>query len=249
MIIGRTWWLGAVLVLLSTSAWAAKDKDKNKEAANQTVDSGSFGIFVNGQRVATEAFNIQQNSSGSVATSQFKTEGAAGNAIQTSELQLTATGNLVRYEWKEVSPGKSSAVVTPDGEFLIGRYTESADAKPLAQPFLLPASTSVLDDYFFIQREIMVWKFLAMTCRQKDGKVECPANQRTQFGTLNPHDRSSVSVNVEFVGREKVPIRGAEQELNRLNIKSDNGNWALWLDDQFKLMRILVENTTEVVRD
>ena len=79
--------------------------------------------------------------------------------------------------------------------------------------------------------------------------MECPANQRTQFGTLNPHDRSSVSVNVEFVGREKVPIRGAEQELNRLNIKSDNGNWALWLDDQFKLMRILVENTTEVVRD
>jgi len=213
------------------------------------VDSGSFGVFVNGQRIATETFDIQQNSSGSTIKSQFKTEGAAGNAIQTSELQLTPTGNLLRYEWKELSPGKSGAEVTPDGEFLIGRYTESADSKPLAQPFLLPASTSVLDDYFFVQREILVWKFLAMTCRQKDGKVECPEKHRTQFGALNAHSRSSMSITVEFVGREKVTIRGAEREWNRLNLKSENENWALWLDDQFKLMRILAENNTEVVRD
>jgi hypothetical protein len=57
-------------------------------------------------------------------------------------------------------------------------------------------------------------------------------------------------VSMEFVGREKVPVRGEERELNRLTLKGDSGEWALWLDDQYKLVRILVpEDNTEVVRD
>ena len=59
-----------------------------------------------------------------------------------------------------------------------------------------------------------------------------------------------MSVTIEFAGREKVTIRGAELELNRLDLKGESGNWALWLDDQFKLQRILISgDNTEVVRD
>jgi hypothetical protein len=39
-------------------------------------------------------------------------------------------------------------------------------------------------------------------------------------------------------------------ELNHFLLKSDAGDWSLWLDDQFKLQRILVPgDNTEVLRD
>jgi hypothetical protein len=238
------------LILLSGSA-AAKGKDKDKQPAEKAVDSGSFGIFQNGHRVATETFSIQQNANGSVATSQFKTDNTVQEkAAQSSELQLTDKGELRRYEWKELSPGHAQALVVPNDEFLMERYGDSPEAKQHEQPFLLPASTSILDDYFFIQREILAWKYLATGCRQQNGQVQCPEKQRVQFGTLNPHSRASMQVSLEFSGREKVAIRGAERELNRLNLESEAGNWTMWLDDQFKLVRIVVkDDNTEVVRD
>jgi hypothetical protein len=57
-------------------------------------------------------------------------------------------------------------------------------------------------------------------------------------------------VSMEFSGREKVPVHGVERELNRFTLKSEGGDWVLWLDDQFKVVRILVaSDNTEVVRD
>ncbi len=240
--------LGLFGLLLVTAAAAGPGKEK--EPAGQMVDSGSFGILVNGRRVATETFSIQQNSSGSVATSEFKTEEGLDKAVQSSELQLTANGDLRRYAWKEVSPGKAQAVVLPNENLLVERSTENPQAKEQEHPFLLPTSTSILDDYFFVHREILAWKYLATGCHQESGRVACPVSQRAQFGALNPHARSSLLVSVEFTGREKVPVHGAERELNHFVLKSDAGEWSLWLDDQFKLVRILVPgDNTEVVRD
>jgi len=242
---------GMLFLSLVSFPGSAAAKDKDKESADKAVDSGSFGIFQNGHRVATETFSIQQNASGSVATSQFKTDNTVQEkAAQSSELQLTEKGELRRYEWKELSPGHAQAVVVPNDEFLMERYSDSPEAKQHEQPFLLPASTSILDDYFFIQREILAWKYLATGCRQQNGQVQCPEKQRVQFGALNPHSRASMQVSLEFSGREKVPVRGVERELNRFNLQSEVGNWTLWLDDQFKLVRILVrDDNTEVVRD
>ena len=223
---------------------------KEKEPAGKIVDSGTFGVFVNGHRVATETFSIEQNNNGSVATSRFKTESGLDQAEQTSELQLTASGDIRKYEWKEVIPGKTQAVVQPNETLLVERSTENPQAKPEEHPFLLPTSTSILDDYFFVHREILIWKYLAMACHQESGRVACPVAQRAQFGALNAHARSSLLVAVEFTGKEKVPIRGVEQDLNHFTLKSDMGDWSLWLDDQFKLVRILVPaDNTEVVRD
>lgn len=228
------------------SAGPAKEKD----APSHTVDSGTFGVFVNGRRVATETFSIQQSSSGSVATSQFKTEAGTDQAAQSSELQLSAAGDLRKYEWKEISPGKATAIVLPNDQFLMERSTNGTQAKQDEQPFLLPASTSILDDYFFVHREILAWRYMATGCRQDKGQTQCPLNQKTQFGTLNPHARASMSITMEFTGRDKINVRGAERELNRFMLKSDAGDWALWLDDQFKLVRILIPgDNTEVVRD
>jgi len=61
---------------------------------------------------------ISQNPNGSVIQSEFKAEGSAGQAVQNSELQLTGTGEIRRYEWKELSPGKHSSVVIPNDQLL-----------------------------------------------------------------------------------------------------------------------------------
>jgi hypothetical protein len=226
---------------------AATDK---KDANSQMVDSGSLGVFMNGRRIATETFSIQQNTNGSVISSQFKTEEGTDKAAQTSELQLAPNGDIRKYEWKEISPGKAEATVSPTNDYLMEHISANANEKAQDQPFMLPLSTSVLDDYVFIHREVLVWRYLATACKQEKGSVQCPANQKTQFGALNPHQRSSLPLSVEFLGRDKVGIRGTERELNKFILRSEGGDWTMWLDDQFKLQRIFVSgDNTEVIRD
>lgn len=221
-----------------------------KDANSQMVDSGSLGVFMNGRRIATETFSIQQNATGSVISSQFKTEEGTDKAAQTSELQLAPNGDLRKYEWKEISPGKAEATVTPNNDYLMEHISANANEKAQDQPFMLPLSTSVLDDYVFIHREVLVWRYLATACKRDNGSVQCPANQKTQFGALNPHQRSSLPLSVEFLGRDKIGIRGTERELNKFILRSEGGDWTMWLDDQFKLQRIFVTgDNTEVVRD
>jgi hypothetical protein len=233
--------------LLAANAWAATPE---KETPGQTVDSGSFGVFMNGKRVATETFSIHQGSAGSSVTSRFKTEAGPDPAEQSSELQLTANGELKSYEWKEISPGQSQATILPIKDFLSERYSSGPTDKTKEQPFLLPVSTNILDDYFFIQREVLAWKYLATSCKQEKGAINCPMKEKAQLGTLNAHARASALVNLQFSGREKVLLHGAEHELIRLDLKSESGDWVLWLDDSLKLQRIVdAANTTEVVRD
>lgn len=102
---------------------------------------------------------------------------------------------------------------------------------------------------FFVQREVLAWKYFFTSCKHDKG-LECQLKQPAQFGTLNAHSRASALVSVQYSGREKVPIRGAEKELIRLDMKTDTGDWVLWLDEQLKLQRILdPANKTEAVRD
>jgi hypothetical protein len=240
-------WSLAVDSCLASAAPMPKEKEKEHEG--KLVDSGSFGVFQSGHRVGTETFSIYQTASGSVIQSEFKTENAPTQDVQTSDLQLTASGNLRRYEWKELSPEKAASVVVPNEDFLSQRWS-TGEEKEHVQPYLLPASTSVLDDYFFIQREVLAWKFLAAACKQEGGQTHCPPRQRAQFGTLNPHQHSSAALSAESLGREKVNLKGGPQELNKLELKNDAGTWQLWLDEQWRVMRIsIVGENTVVDRD
>jgi hypothetical protein len=54
---------------------------------------------------------------------------------------------------------------------------------------------------------------------------------------------------IEFTGKDKVTVHGAEQQLSRFMLKSETGDWAFWLDDNFKMVRLLGDNGIEVVRD
>jgi hypothetical protein len=237
---------GAFVLVLSILANAAAEK----ETSAKLVDSGSFGVFMGGRRVATETFSIHQDSTGSSVTSEFKSESGGNKAEQSSELQLESNGNLRSYEWSESSPGSSHATVVPNQDFLVEKFSKSAQEKLHEQPFLLPASTSILDDYFFVQREVLAWKYLATSCKQENGQLSCPLKQSAQLGTLNAHSQESAPVSVQYSGREKVSIRGTDRDLIRLDVKSDAGDWSLWLDNQLKVQRMVdPASNTEVIRD
>jgi hypothetical protein len=226
-------------------------KEKEKEHEGKNIDSGSFGVFQNGHRVGTETFSIYQTSNGSLINSEFKTENAPAAAVQTSVMQLTASGDIRRYEWKELSPEQAESVVLPNDDFLTQKWSTGPQEKEHEQPYLLPLSTCILDDYFFIHREVLAWRYLGAACKQDKGQLQCPVKQRAQFGTMNPHEHSSAALSAEFLGREKVTLKsGQQQDLLKLELKSDAGTWQLWLDDQFKVMRIsVVGESTEVERD
>ena len=193
---------------------------------------------------------MQQDNGVSVVKSQLQeTGGSRQPSSQKSELEMTGSGELIRYEWND---GSGSLVVTPKDEFLLEKITASASSKTAEQPFLMPNTSADSGQQFFYPsrgaglalsgKPTVSTEAVLMKCQQ--GPVE--------FGVLVPQDRTSMRVRMELVGREKVTIRGTERELLRLNLKGEAFSWALWVDDkdQFKLMRVLIaDDNTEVVRD
>jgi hypothetical protein len=248
---GTRWTMTVAFVLvLSLAAFAgahaADKKDKVKLAPNPTVDSGSFGIFIKGQRVATETFHIEQQNGNSIIKSQLKETGGADSPSQKSDLEITSNGELLRYEWSQSTGGALS--VFPDNDFLKERITTSTTAKPAEQAFLLPSSSPILDNNFFVHREVLAWKYLNGICQPSAGDTKC-RQEPADFGALVPQDRTSMSVRMELVGKEKITIHGAERELMRLNLSGESFQWALWVDDHdhFKLMRVAIPADSTVV--
>lgn len=243
-----TRFLAVACLLISFLAIAANASDKKKSEA-QAVDKGSFGIFIKGQRVATETFDIQQENSTSSIKSQLKEVAGSDPVTQKSDLQVSSSGELVRYDWSQSSGG--SLTVLPNNEFLIEKITTPSSSKPAERPFLMPNTSVILDNNFFIHREVLIWRYLASNCKPENGSMKCK-QEPAEFGVVVPQDRTSIRVRLDLVGEEKVSIRGAERNLLRLNLKSDEFEWTLWVDDrdQFKLMRVAIPaDNTEVIRD
>ena len=242
--------IGILLFSLAVFAETSAADKKDKAEPAKPIDSGSFGVFIKGQRVATETFSIEQRSGISIIKSQLKENAGSDDVTQKSDLEMTASGELTRYEWNQSSGG--SLTVFPDNEFLKERISVSGSSKtPAEQAFLLPSVTPILDNNFFVHREVLAWKYLNAICQPAGGETKC-RKEAADFGTLVPQDRTSLSVRMELVGKEKVSIRGAERELLRLNLHGEQFDWALWVDeaDHFKLLRVAIPaDNTEVVRD
>lgn len=236
----------AVVLAIAVAATAVAG-DKKAAAAGTVVDSGSFGVYVNGKRVATETFRIEQMADTSITRSEVKADEV--KAVQNAELVLAANGDLRRYTWNEVSPSKAQAVVEPQQEIILQRITGGPTDKPIEQQYILPTSTVILDDYFFSQRELLAWRYLGANCRPEPGAPACKL-PRAQFGALIPRQRTSMLINVEYLGRETVTIHGQKRELSRFNLQSEGLDWGLWLDENYKLIRVYIAaDATEVVRD
>ena len=168
---------------------------------------------------------------------------------QKSDLEMTAAGALIRYEWSQSSGG--SLTVAPNNEFLLEKINTPSSSKVVERPFLMPTSSPILDNNFFVHREVLVWRYLAAACKPEGGALKCQQDPG-DFGVLVPQEENSERVRMELVGKEKIQVRGTDRELMRLNLKGDDFDWALWVDEQdhFKLIRVAIPaDNTEVVRD
>ena len=252
-VVTRASWFTMVVLVSSLGSFAASpagdQKNKTKPATAKTVDSGSFGVFVKGQRVVTETFTIHQENGASVIKAQLKETGGGDGTSQKSDLQISSSGELLHYEWSQPSGGSVSVV--PSNDFLVEKVIPPGSGKPSEKPFLMPSSSSVLDNNFFVHREVLVWRYLAADCKPDGANLKCQQDP-AQFGVLVPQDQMSMSIRLGLVGKAKTAIRGVERELLKLNLTGDGLEWSLWVDpqDQFKLIRVTIPaDNTEVVRD
>ena len=246
---------------------ADQTKDKGKSSA-KVADSGSFGIFMNGKRVGTETFNITETPSAdrarsySTASSEIKFDDGHFKATQSAEMQVTAKGELRSYNWHSTLPQKEEASVEPKDELLV-EHIMPADQKKVDVPHMLPISTIILDDNFFSQREVLLWWYLANGCRRQDNGLVCGTGK---FVILVPRQHVSGNATLELMGPAKVTVKGVERELNRVKLDmtgpqsltwlndqshdSDSAQWVLWVDDQYRVIKMTVAGTNvEVVRD
>lgn len=245
-------------VLASASVFA---KGRPEQADSGKVwDSGSFGVFVNGQRVATEKFEIEQKADSSVTESEFKMERGKVKAEQTAEMELAPSGNLLSYTWEATRPKKEETKVDFKNQLLVEHVT-AGDQKEVDIKHFLPASTVILDDNFFSQREVLVWHYLA-TCSRNGGDLACkPAT----FAVLIPQQHVSLDATMHLLGQEKADVKGVEQKFIKAELdmhapqqvfwmkekpgKSDM-KWILWLNDHYKIVKITVPGTNvQVLRD
>jgi hypothetical protein len=251
-------------VLLTTTWLGAGDKAKGdqEKIEPKVLDSGSFGIYANGKRIGTETFKIEVRLDYSVATAEVKVDDGTVKSVQTAEMLVTPKGELHSYIWRATLPVKEEATVEPNDQFLVEHLTP-ADGKKTDVPHLLPISTMILDDNFFSQRELLLWYYLRAGCAaDKENRLMCGP---TTFTILVPHQHLSATATLNIAGVEKINVKGVEKLLNKVILTTGDpkefvmmnkqsepeaGQWLLWVDDQYKIIRVAVTGANfEVVRD
>jgi hypothetical protein len=248
-------------ILLTAHALVAGDKDKPAAKLEPgVVDSGKFGIYQDGKRVGTETFKIEQKSEYSIATAQIKMDDGKIQAEQSADLQMSPDGKLRSYNWRSTVPTHEEASVEPDDQLLM-EHLLPADEKKLDFPHILPLDTSILDDNFFSQREVLIWRYLATACKRQNNQLACGPGT---YVVLVPRLHASFNATVELKGMEKVSVKGALRDLNKIVLKTAEPQrvdvaknpsepateWVMWVDDNYKLIKISVPGSTiEVVRD
>ena len=260
--------VSAILLSAGDNPGDKSPGDKSKERGSAKVaDSGSFGIYLNGKRVGTETFNITQTMNTerqpeySTTTSEIKFDDGRFKASQTAEMQISAKGELRSYVWHATVPEKEESSVEPKDQLLV-EHVVPADQKKVDVPHMLPPSTVILDDNFFAQREVLLWWYLA-TCHRQGNDLMCGTGK---FVILVPRQHLSGNATMELMGQDKVMVKGSERELNKIKLEtngpqalnwlndqgqgSDASQWVLWVDDQYRVIKMTVAGSNvEVIRD
>jgi hypothetical protein len=247
--------LGAILC--AAPGLCAGDKEKSTPGG-KVVDSGSFGIYIQGRRVGTETFKIEDRGEYNIASAEIRIDDGKSKATQSAEMQLTPQGDLRSYAWHATLPETEESSVEPKDSLLV-EHVIPADLKKVDVPHLLPVNTIILDDNFFSQRELLLWRYMKTFC---DAQLAC---RQGTFAVLVPRQHAAANATVELIGPDKVKINGSVRELSKVSLftgepkkllvvngqhEAETGQWLLWVDEQFKIVKMTVTGTNvEIVRD
>ena len=157
--VARVAMLLAVSLGLAAGARAGAKKGQGGQNSSETVAAGSFGVFIPGQRAATETFTIRQQANTSTIKAQLQQTSVADPASQKSNLEITANGGGLRYEWSQSSV--ASLAVLPNNQFFLEKISTPLSSKPAERPFLMANTSLILDNNFFVHRDVLVWRSLA----------------------------------------------------------------------------------------
>lgn len=254
---------GIILVFFAgASPVYCGDKDKTPEKLEaKIVDAGSFGLYVGGKRIGTETFKIEQRPDYSIASADLKVDDGSVQAAQRAEMRVSPRGDLKSYIWRSTLPKLEETSVEPQDQLLV-EHVVPADQKKMDVPHMMPVSTVILDNNFFSQREVLLWRYLATGCKQQGPELMCGPSS---YPVLVPQMHQSASANLEFVGADKVMVKGAERQLNKIVLRvgdpkqfvvmngqseAESGQWLLWADESYKIVKITFSGSNfEVVRD
>ena len=229
--------LSLFLACASLLAPAAK-----KSSNEKVIDSGTFVVTIKGKQVATEKFEIVQTPDVSIVRSELRVDD--GSKEQKTELQLGSNGNLIRYDWKQEDKGE--VVVEPKDEFLVEHVSLAENQKKAEQPFVLPTSTLILDDGFFSQRQLLLWRYLATSCQPKEGQPGCTLPPQ-QYGVIVPRQQTSIQVTVEYKGAQKLNLKGTDMDLQRFELTGEGLDWNIWIDAKYRIQKISIDEDSTVI--
>src|SRR5262249_46279751 len=146
--------------LLGAGSAYSGDKDKTPPKMEQkVVDQGIFAIYNGGRRIGTEKFKIEQRADLGIVTAELKVDDGKVQATQTTEMRVAPNGELRSYTWRALSPAPEEAVVEPQNDLLV-EHLVLPDQKKKDVQHLLQPNTAILDNNFFSQREVLLWRYL-----------------------------------------------------------------------------------------
>jgi len=228
------------LVLLSATCFAADVKGAT------TVDSGSFAVIVGGKRVATENFTMHQGSAGNIVSSTLDFDNGTTKAQQQSELEVGSNGVFRKYTWQELKPGKAKIVAEPqDNTFVVvhQKISETDAAKDLTHP-LNAALTNIVDDNFYSHVQVLIWRYMAMSC---DAKMQCRFAEQN-FPVFVPHEDMAQVFRLSYAGDEAVLIKKSMMKANKFKLKTEAGDMTVWMDGVKMVKLVMPGSDVEVIR-
>jgi hypothetical protein len=195
-------------------------------------DKGTFKIFVDGQQLGTEEFEIGPSGGDWIARGSSEIKTADGVTHVTGTLELHGDGTPVHYEWSTQGTKKASATIAFNGPAAtIDLRIEGV--KPYTQQFTFSTpQIAIIDNNLYHQYAVLA----RLYDRGKKGVQT--------FSVLVPQELTPGSVTVESVGSQDI----GGKKLDELVVKTEDLEVDLFLDGD-RLVRLVAPSTNaEIVR-
>jgi hypothetical protein len=212
--------------LLLAAVLSAAPQPVAAQTAAPGPEAGVFVIRSSGTNLGTESFQIRETDAGWEATGELQLQVPGGPKVsETSSLRLGRDWKPARYVRLQQAPQKGSLTA----EFAPGGTRLSSDtaAGSQEQIFLLPADALVvLDTNFFHHFGVLLRQFDA-------------ARTGTQaFNVFVPQEATPSIIRVILVGRETLPMGGAQMELQHFRATTEDIQIEIWATDRREIQRI-----------